>query len=166
MYGTGREIRYLYIRTSAPQDRGEPGPLRADPIGPGRRRGMRILLGVVSYVHAHQRDRDGGGHRAGVLRNFYEKALFVKVDLATTLWLTPLLCPSRYASICTLRELTLLVARCIMGSVLIRAKGAAIFRAVFLEGWTKFAIAQSPYARDPKRVRARSAVAIRHFRVA
>ena len=54
--------------------------------------------------------------------NFYEKALFVKVDVATTLWLTPLLCPSRYASIRTLMELTLsLVARCIMGSVFVQA---------------------------------------------
>ena len=26
---------------------------------------------------------------------FYEKALFVKVDVATALWLTQLLCPSR-----------------------------------------------------------------------
>jgi len=39
--------------------------------------------------------------------NFYEKALFVKVDVATALWLTQLLCPSRYASIRTLGELTL-----------------------------------------------------------
>jgi hypothetical protein len=41
--------------------------------------------------------------------NFYEKALFVKVDLATDrLWLTQLLlCPSRYASIRTFGELTL-----------------------------------------------------------
>jgi len=31
--------------------------------------------------------------------NFYEKALFVKVDLATVLWWTHPLCPSRYASI-------------------------------------------------------------------
>jgi len=36
--------------------------------------------------------------------NFYEKALFVKVDLATALWWKQLLsvCPSRYASIRTL----------------------------------------------------------------
>jgi hypothetical protein len=33
--------------------------------------------------------------------NFYEKALFVKVDVATALWWTQRLslCPSRYASI-------------------------------------------------------------------
>jgi hypothetical protein len=50
--------------------------------------------------------------------NFYEKALFVKVDVATVLWLTQPLCPSRYASIRTFGELMLsLVARCIMGSV-------------------------------------------------
>src|SRR5215203_6799923 len=36
-----------------------------------------------------------------------------------------------------------------MGSVLIRAKGAAIFRAAFPEGWTKFARAVA--SRDPKR---------------
>ena len=39
--------------------------------------------------------------------NFYEKALFVKVDVATALWLTQPLCPSRYASIRTFGELTL-----------------------------------------------------------
>jgi len=33
------------------------------------------------------------------MANFYEKALFVKVDLATVLWWTHPLCPSRYASI-------------------------------------------------------------------
>jgi hypothetical protein len=38
---------------------------------------------------------------------FYEKALFVKGDVATALWLTQLLCPSRYASIRTFGELTL-----------------------------------------------------------
>ena len=38
--------------------------------------------------------------------NFYEKALFVKVDVATALLLTQLLRPSRYASI-TLGEPTL-----------------------------------------------------------
>ncbi len=40
--------------------------------------------------------------------DFYEKALFVKVDVAAALWLTQLLCPSRYASMRTLSELTLL----------------------------------------------------------
>jgi hypothetical protein len=53
--------------------------------------------------------------------NFYEKAQFVKTDVATAPGLTQLLCPSRYASI-TLGGLTLsLVARCIMGSVLVQA---------------------------------------------
>jgi hypothetical protein len=33
--------------------------------------------------------------------NFYEKALFVKGDVATAPGLTQLLCPSRYASIRT-----------------------------------------------------------------
>src|SRR5215217_3551322 len=43
-------------------------------------------------------------------------------DVATAPGLTQLLCPSRYASIRTFGELTLsLVARCIMGSVLVRA---------------------------------------------
>ena len=45
--------------------------------------------------------------------DFYEKALFVKVDVAAALRRTQLLCPSRHASIRTLSELTLLVARCI-----------------------------------------------------
>src|SRR5829696_8609079 len=46
--------------------------------------------------------------------NFYEKALFVKGDVATAPGLRQLLCPSRYASIRTFGELTLsLVARCI-----------------------------------------------------
>ncbi len=41
--------------------------------------------------------------------NFYEKALFVKADVAAALWLTQLLslCPSRYASIRTVSEFTL-----------------------------------------------------------
>jgi hypothetical protein len=52
-----------------------------------------------------------------------------------------------------------------MRSVLIRAKGAAIFRAVFLERWTKFAW-RSRLMLDPKRVRASLAVADGHFRVA
>jgi hypothetical protein len=38
---------------------------------------------------------------------FYEKALFVKGDVATAPGLTHLLCPSRYASIRTFGELTL-----------------------------------------------------------
>jgi hypothetical protein len=51
-------------------------------------------------------------------RHFYEKALFVKGDVAAAPGLTQLLCPSRYASIRTFGELTLsLVALCIMGSV-------------------------------------------------
>jgi hypothetical protein len=70
-----------------------------------------------------------------------------------------LLCPSRYASIRTFGELTL-VARCIMGSVFIRA----LLRRCNLPsglpgGWAKFAW-RSHLALDPKRVRLR-AVAIR-----
>jgi hypothetical protein len=48
--------------------------------------------------------------------NFYEKALFVKVDVAAAVWLTQLLSMpfARYASIRTPGELTLfVVARCI-----------------------------------------------------
>jgi hypothetical protein len=47
--------------------------------------------------------------------NFYEKALFVKGRRGgPAVWLTQLLCPSRYASIRTRGELTLfVVARCI-----------------------------------------------------
>jgi hypothetical protein len=46
---------------------------------------------------------------------------------------------------------------------LIRARGAAIFRAAFLEGRPS-SLAQSPS--DPKRNRAKEALAIRHFRAA
>jgi hypothetical protein len=59
------------------------------------------------------RSQSSGSERRRTFRqlsvkaNFYEKALFVKVDVATALWLRQLLCPSRYASICTLGELTL-----------------------------------------------------------
>src|ERR671921_1282009 len=35
MYQTSHEISYLYIRNSAPQDRGKQRPLRDGPIGPG-----------------------------------------------------------------------------------------------------------------------------------
>jgi hypothetical protein len=40
------------------------------------------------------------------MRNFYEKALFVKGDVATAPGLRQLLCPSRYASIRTFGELS------------------------------------------------------------
>ena len=43
--------------------------------------------------------RERGPKWVGAMRTFYEKALFVKVDMAAALWLTLLLCPSRYASI-------------------------------------------------------------------
>jgi hypothetical protein len=84
--------------------------------------------------------------------NFYEKALFVKVDVATALWLKQLLCPSRYASIRTFRELTFsLVARCIMGSVFSGYQGgAAIFRAAFPEGGPSSQL-RSHLTLDPKR---------------
>src|SRR5829696_5117087 len=64
-------------------------------------------------------DRSSTLQRAAIRReiataNFYEKALFVKGDVATAPGLRQLLCPSRYASIRTFGELTLsLVARCI-----------------------------------------------------
>jgi hypothetical protein len=58
-----------------------------------------------------------------------------------------------------------LVARCIMGSVLIRATKEVlqIFRAAFPEGGPSSQL-RSHLVRDPKRVRVR-AVAIRRFRV-
>ena len=55
--------------------------------------------------------------------NFYEKALFVKADVAAALWLNATaLCPSRYASIRTLGEPTLSVTRCIDGIRLFELK--------------------------------------------
>jgi hypothetical protein len=84
--------------------------------------------------------------------NFYEKALFVKVDVATALWLTQLLLrPSRYASICTLRELTLLVARCIMGSVLIRATKEALQSSERPSSWKVGQVRWRSGPLDPKR---------------
>ena len=80
--------------------------------------------------------------------NFYEKALFVKVDVATTVWLTQLLCPSRYASIRTLEELTLfLVARCIMRSVFSGSSEAlqSSERSLLVERLDQVRLAQSPY---------------------
>jgi len=73
--------------------------------------------------------------------DFYEKALFVKSDVAAALCGMNAngLCPSRYASIRTSVSPLLCSSVHMMRSVLIRAKGAAIFRAVFLERWTKFA---------------------------
>ena len=71
---------------------------------------------------------------------FYEKALFVKGDVATAPGLRQLLCPSRYASIRTFGELSL-VARCIMGSVFIRAllRRCNLPSGLPLGGWAKFA---------------------------
>jgi hypothetical protein len=83
--------------------------------------------------------------------NFYEKALFVKVDLAAAVWWERLLCALRAMLLFALSGSSLLVARCMMGSVLIRATKA--LRSSERSSWkgrpTSFA--QSPYARDPKR---------------
>jgi hypothetical protein len=66
--------------------------------------------------------------------NFYEKALFVKVDLATALWWKHLLCALRAMLLFALSGSSLGSSVHRMRSVLIRARGAAIFRAAFLEG--------------------------------
>jgi hypothetical protein len=68
------------------------------------------------------------------------------------------LCPSRYASIRTLL-VSLLVGDSVHYGIHLFGliEGAAFFGAVSppYRGWTKFAIAQSPHARDPKRIRTR-----------
>jgi hypothetical protein len=43
------EILYLYIRNSAPEDRGEHRPLQGGPIGQDRRRGLPLQL-TLSYL--------------------------------------------------------------------------------------------------------------------
>src|SRR5215211_258495 len=64
MYGTDHDILYLYIRNSAPQDRGEQRPLRDGPIGPGPpARGCPYRRALL-VVYAHTKDRDGRGLRA------------------------------------------------------------------------------------------------------
>ena len=68
------------------------------------------------------------------MQNFYEKALFVKVDLATALWWKHLLCALRAMLLFALSGSSLGSSVHRMRSVLIRARGAAIFRAAFLEG--------------------------------
>jgi hypothetical protein len=100
--------------------------------------------------------------------NFYEKALFVKGRRGGTLVVernVPFH-PSRYASIRTSVSL-FLGGSCSMGSVFFGLyQGAAIFASVSLRwGWTKFAW-RSRLMLDPKRVRASSAVTVRHFGVA
>ena len=64
MYGTDHDILYLYIRTSAPQDRGEQRPLRDGPIDQDRRRGDARIAG---YYAPEQRVKpgEGLGHRGG-----------------------------------------------------------------------------------------------------
>ena len=116
---------------------------------------------------------DRVGHQptswAGPSRTSMRRHCLSRADVAATVLVTEcngFECPSRYASIRTVSVSSLFgdsVHR--MRSVLIRAKGAAIFRAVFLERWTKFAW-RSRLMLDPKRVRARSAVADGHFRLA
>src|ERR687897_3239823 len=64
MYDTGREILCSYIRLSAPQDRGEQRPLRAGPIGPGRRREDAHIVGYYAPA-AGTAAEEGLGHRDG-----------------------------------------------------------------------------------------------------
>jgi len=95
--------------------------------------------------------------------NFYEKALFVKVDVATALWWTQPLCALR--ALCfyprSLGELTLsLVARRIMGSVFSGQRRCNL--PIGLPGRVDQVHSRSRLMLDPKRVRARTAVAIRH----
>jgi hypothetical protein len=84
MYGTDHDVPYLYIRNSALQDRGEQRPLRASPIGQGRRRGDAPTNSgpdnycCLSYwctrpqeVARHteaERSGEGLGHRGGAER--------------------------------------------------------------------------------------------------
>ena len=99
--------------------------------------------------------------------NFYEKALFVKPTWRLRCVVDATIpCPSRYASIRTLSGSSLWWLGALWDPSF-RAKGAAIFLAVSPphRGSTKFATCAVALL-DPKRVRARSAVAIRHFKVA
>jgi hypothetical protein len=61
MYGTDHDIPYLYIRNSAPQDRGEQRPLRDGPIDQDRRRGDTRIVGYYAPTAGEQ---SGGGLRA------------------------------------------------------------------------------------------------------
>ena len=67
MYETSHEIPYLYIRNSAPQDRGEQRPLRDGPIGPGRRRRDAHIVGYYAPA-AGTRAEESLGHRDGAKR--------------------------------------------------------------------------------------------------
>src|SRR5215203_4697509 len=64
-----------------------------------------------------------------------------RADVAAALWLTQLLLFALRAMLLSALSVSSLFGDSVhrMRSVLIRAKGAAIFRAVFLERWTKFA---------------------------
>jgi hypothetical protein len=64
MYGTDHDILYLYIRTSAPQDRGEQRPLRDAPIGQDRWRGDAHIVGYYA-PERRVKPREGLGHRGG-----------------------------------------------------------------------------------------------------
>ncbi len=94
--------------------------------------------------------------------NFYEKALFVKADVAAPL------CGERDCSLpfalCFYshsRGALFLVARCIIGSVFSSQRRCNLRSGLPSSGWTKFAW-RSRLMLDQKRVRATSAVAVRH----
>ena len=101
--------------------------------------------------------------------DFYEKALFVKVDVATAV-VAERNCSSALSALCFYPHSQVsslsLVARCIDEIRLFGLKGAAIFRAVFLLEGGPSSHVRSRLMLDPKRIRATIAVAIRHFRVA
>jgi len=95
--------------------------------------------------------------------NFYEKALFVKTDVAAALCGGNANCSALRAMLLSALSVSSLFSDSVhrMRSVLIRAKGAAIFRAVFLESRPS-SFAQSPYARSEALSRA-TGMAILHF---
>src|SRR5215217_5428372 len=75
MYETSHEISYLYIRNSAPQDRGEQRPLRDGPIGPrpparpAPTTHPQLLVYAATNIRTEGvRAREGLGHRGGVER--------------------------------------------------------------------------------------------------
>ena len=90
--------------------------------------------------------------------DFYEKAHFVKADVAVLSWRpsATAFCPSRYASIRTFGEPPSSMALCTMRSVFSELhRGAAIFRSVSpLERVDQVHMAQSPHIRSEALCRA------------
>jgi hypothetical protein len=74
MYETSHEISYLYIRNSALQDRGKQRPLRAGPIGLGRRRGDAHIVGYYA-LEQRVKPREGLGVWGGAKRRALEAVL-------------------------------------------------------------------------------------------